>query len=201
MTDRLVNIREMSPRSPEQFAQIRKERREQILQAALEVFAEDSYHGASMASVAKKAKVSKGLIYNYFKSKEELLKTLIVDIFDEVMELMDVDPDVPLNSDGFVKFVELSIDEVIRNPKRWKLYMSLSFQPDVTPIMMTEMMPKIQPFMVLLNNYFAEKGHEDPIATMRYWSAIMDGVQMHYLLDPDNFPIEKVKKMMIDQFA
>ena len=69
------------------------------------------------------------------------------DVFDEVMEHLHLDPDVELDKAGFIKVIEKSVDEVVKNPKRWKLYMSLSFQPDVTPILMQEMMPKIQPFM------------------------------------------------------
>ncbi len=191
----------MAPRSPEQFAEIRELRKHQILEAALHVFAEDSYHGSSMAAVAKKAKISKGLIYNYFKSKEEILVSLVIDVFDEVMDQMDLNLDKPLDKDGFIKVIEKSVDEVVKNPQRWKLYMSLSFQPDVTPILMAQMLPKIQPFMVAVNNYFMGKGYEDPMTMMRYYSAVLDGVQMHILMDPDNFPVEKVKQMMIDQFA
>jgi AcrR family transcriptional regulator len=191
----------MAPRSSEQFAQIREERQYQILEAALHVFAEDSYHGASMAAVAKRAKVSKGLIYNYFKSKEEILISLVIDVFDEVMDQLDLNLNEQLTKACFIQVIEKSVDEVVKNPKRWKLYMSLSFQPDVMPILMQQMMPKIQPFMVAVNNYFISKGHEDPITMMRYYSAVLDGVQMHILMDPDNFPIEKVKKLMIDQFA
>ena len=154
-----------------------------------------------MAAVAKHAKVSKGLIYNYFKSKEEILISLVTDVFDEVMEHLDLNPDVELDKAGFIKVIEKSVDEVVKNPQRWKLYMSLSFQPDVTPILMQQMMPKIQPFMIQLTNYFVAKGHEDPMTVMRYYSAILDGVQMHVLMDPENFPVEKVKQMMIDQFA
>mgnify|MGYP002632209629 CR=1 FL=1 len=191
----------MAPRSPEQFAEIREERKHQILDAALHVFAQDSYHGASMSAVAKRAKVSKGLIYNYFKSKEEILVSLVVDVFDEVMIQLDLNLVKPLDKDGFIKVIEKSVDEVVKNPQRWKLYMSLSFQPDVTPILMEQMMPKIQPFMIAVNNYFMGKGYEDPMTMMRYYSAVLDGVQMHILMDPENFPIEKVKKLMIDQFA
>ncbi len=191
----------MAPRSAEQFAEIREERKRQILEAALHVFAEDSYHGSSMAAVAKRAKVSKGLIYNYFKSKEEILISLVVDVFDEVMDHMDLNLNEPLTKASFTQVIEKSVDEVVKNPQRWKLYMSLSFQPDVTPILMAQMMPKIQPFMIAVNNYFMGKGYEDPMTMMRYYSAILDGVQMHILLDPENFPVEKVKQMMIDQFA
>lgn len=191
----------MAPRSPEQFAEIREERRLQILDAALHVFAEDSYHGSSIAAVAKRAKVSKGLIYNYFKSKEEILLKLISDLFDEAMELMDVDPKVPLTREKFIDVIHKSVDVSVQNPQRWKLYMSLSFQPDVTPLLMEKMLPRIQPFMIQMNNYFMERGHQDPITMMRYYSAVMDGVQLHILMDPQNFPVDKVKQMMIDQFA
>lgn len=191
----------MAPRSSEQFAEIREERKKQILDAALHVFAEDSYHGSSIAAVASRAKVSKGLIYNYFKSKEEILITLIHDLFDEAMDLMDVDTSVPLTKEKFIDIIQRSVDVSVQNPKRWKLYMSLSFQPDVTPLLMEKMLPRIQPLMILMNNYFTERGHEDPITMMRYYSAVMDGVQLHILMDPENFPVEKVKQMMIDQFA
>ena len=154
-----------------------------------------------MAAVAKRAKVSKGLIYNYFKSKEEILISLVVDVFDEVMDQLNLNLGEPLTKDRFIQVIEKSIDEVVKNPQRWKLYTSLSFQPDVTPILMEQMMPKIQPFMIAVSNYFIAKGHKDPMTMMRYYSAVLDGVQMHILMDPENFPIEKVKQMMIDQFA
>jgi AcrR family transcriptional regulator len=191
----------MSPRSPEQFAEIREERIHQILDAALHVFAEESYHGASMAGIAKRAKISKGLIYNYFKSKEDVLKTLILGLFDHFMEVLDLDFTKPLTKAHFKRIIELSVDEVVKSPARWRLFMSLSFQPDVTPLLMTELMPKLAPFMSAVSNYFAEKGYEDPVVAMRYYSAVLDGIQMHIILDPENFPAEKAKQMLINQFV
>lgn len=191
----------MSPRTPEQFEQIRQERIHQILDAALHVFAEGGYHGASIASIAKRAKISKGLIYNYFESKEEILRTLILGLFDHFMDVLQLDFSKPLSKNDFVRIVELSVEVVIKSPARWRLFMSLSFQPDVTPLLMSELMPKLGPLMNALNVYFQEKGHEDPMATMRYYSAVLDGVQMHIILDPENFPAQKIKQMMIDQFA
>lgn len=165
------------------------------------MFAEESYHSASMSSVASRAKVSKGLIYNYFNSKEEILMTLVTDMFDEAIALMDLDMTKPLTKEKFINLIERSLDVVVENPQRWKLYMSLSFQPDVTPLLMEHMMPKVQPYMVLMSNYFNEKGYEDPVTMMRYYSAVVDGIQLHLLMDPKTFPIEKVKRLLIEQFA
>lgn len=48
------------------------DRREQILEAALDVFAEDGFEGATTKEIAARADVTQGLIYFYFPSKEDL---------------------------------------------------------------------------------------------------------------------------------
>lgn len=191
----------MSPRSKQQFANLRTERRQEILNAALKVFANHGYHSASVSMVAKEAGVSKGLMYNYFESKEAVLLTLVNDLFDHVVELMRIVPGEVFTRERFIELIEISIDVAVKEPERWKLYMSLGFQPEVTPILMETMMPKVMPFMMSMSQYFHSKGHEDPVTMMRYYSAVLDGVQMHALLDPENFPVEKVKQMVIAQFA
>lgn len=48
------------------------DRREQILEAALDVFAEEGFDGATTKEIAARADVTHGLIYFYFPSKEDL---------------------------------------------------------------------------------------------------------------------------------
>jgi TetR/AcrR family transcriptional regulator len=52
------------PRRPEQFEAIREKSREKIFSASLELFANKGYDATSIESIAKKAGISKGLIYN-----------------------------------------------------------------------------------------------------------------------------------------
>ena len=52
-----------------------KKRRE-ILQAAMQVFAQDGYHRAKMETVAEEAGIGKGTVYEYFKSKADLFLAL-----------------------------------------------------------------------------------------------------------------------------
>jgi AcrR family transcriptional regulator len=54
-----------------------EERRLQILDAALTVFAEKGYRGTSIKDIAAAAGMSQGLMYHYFKSKEELLRATV----------------------------------------------------------------------------------------------------------------------------
>jgi AcrR family transcriptional regulator len=63
-----------------------EERREAILAAAMEVFADRGYHGASIDQVAQAAGISKSLIYEHFASKADLHASLVE---GEVAELFE----------------------------------------------------------------------------------------------------------------
>ena len=49
------------PKSPEQFDDIRKQKKQLIMDTALELFAENGFHATSISQIAAKAKISKGL--------------------------------------------------------------------------------------------------------------------------------------------
>ncbi len=52
----------------------KSDKREDILQAALEIIAERGFHESPMSFIAEKARVGSGTIYIYFKSKDELIR-------------------------------------------------------------------------------------------------------------------------------
>lgn len=60
------------------------ERRRQILDAAVRVFARQGFHGSRVSDIADEAGVAYGLLYHYFRSKDQLLST----VFSERWELM-----------------------------------------------------------------------------------------------------------------
>jgi TetR/AcrR family fatty acid metabolism transcriptional regulator len=55
------------------------EKRRAILHAAVRVFAEKGYQGCRIADVAKQAGVAYGLVYHYFRNKEELLESVFAE--------------------------------------------------------------------------------------------------------------------------
>ena len=67
---------------PDKRQQLRQERRQQILDAAIAVFAAKGFHAANVSDVAAQAGVSQGTIYWYFESKEELLTAAILSLFE-----------------------------------------------------------------------------------------------------------------------
>jgi TetR/AcrR family fatty acid metabolism transcriptional regulator len=57
-------------------AERQTDRRRQILGAAVKVFAAKGFHAARVGDIAEEAGVAYGLVYHYFKSKDELLETI-----------------------------------------------------------------------------------------------------------------------------
>jgi AcrR family transcriptional regulator len=67
----------MSPRNEEQNELIKDERREQILSAALKAFALKGFAATKISDIVARAEMSHGLVYHYFKSKEEIFYELL----------------------------------------------------------------------------------------------------------------------------
>lgn len=190
------------PRTKKQFEEIRKGKRQIILTAALEVFAKEGYHASTIGAIAKKAGISQGLTYNYFKSKEELINELMIGMIESLMcEFMPVNPKEKFTKEHIVKMISTGIDLVVKDPKFWKLYFTVFLQPDVYAMVIDKMMNMSALYMKAMEKYFKEKGEKDPSAMTRLFAAIMDGVQLHIMIDPKNFPAEKVKKILIKQFT
>lgn len=61
-------------------------KRKRILDAAVRVFAEHGYHGARVGDIAEDAGVAHGLLYHYFASKDEVLKTIFVENWGELLK-------------------------------------------------------------------------------------------------------------------
>jgi TetR/AcrR family transcriptional regulator, fatty acid metabolism regulator protein len=53
-----------------------EDRRRLLLEAAVRVFARSGYHGSRVGDIAEEAGVAHGLLYHYFNSKEEVLRTI-----------------------------------------------------------------------------------------------------------------------------
>ena len=66
----------------------KEERREEILDAAMAVFAEKGVHGASTEEIAKLAGISQPYVFRLFGTKKELYMAVVARCFRRTLELM-----------------------------------------------------------------------------------------------------------------
>lgn len=190
----------MSPRTKEQIKKIRANKKELIMNAALEEFAEFGYHRTSIDKVSKRANISKGLLYNYFENKEDLLKSIIIKGLKLIVEIFDPNKDGFLTEDKFEFFIEQTFEILQKNMPFWKLYFSIITKAGVVEIIKEPMEEYLKPFINTMIDYYNRHEKKNPVAHALLFGATLDGISLNYIMQPEMFPLEEIKKLIIDKF-
>ncbi len=57
-----------------------------ILSAAVEIFAEKGYHNSKIFQIAEKAEIASGSVYLYYEDKEDILNSIFIVIWENLLE-------------------------------------------------------------------------------------------------------------------
>ena len=98
------------------------DRRRQILDAAIRVFARQGFHACRVSDIAREAGVAYGLVYHYFNSKDQVLNELFVERWSlllQAIEEVDARPIAPRDKlDAVAGFI---IDSYRHDPELMKV--------------------------------------------------------------------------------
>lgn len=188
------------PRSAAQYKQIRKEKRELILDTALELFAEKGFHTTSIEQIAKKAGISKGLTYNYFESKNAILDAILKTGFDAIYAHFDIDNDGVLSYNEFEFFIRKSFIAMTENRSFWKLYFSLMMQPVVTETYINTYAETSANLSEMLIRFLTEQGSTDPMKDILMVSSLVKGAYLILVTSPGFFDENKFTDTILEGF-
>jgi len=93
------------------------DKRTAILQAALDLVAENGFHGAPTAQIAERAGVGVGSLYRYFKDKDELIRALFVYVGEcsNQAVLRGYDPNAPIR-EQYLRLCGNVLNHLVENP-------------------------------------------------------------------------------------
>lgn len=199
MTERSVK-KNMSPRTAEQNEQIRAESKHKIMAAAFKLIAKNGYEATSIAMIAKKAGVSKGLLYNYFTSKEELVKALVMGAMEEGDELIET----LFNDDAKQTLKNLFrwfFQEMRERPDHWRLMTELTFKIERFDFVHEIVTAKMNEYFTMVETLLKEIGYENAFAEARIIGAILDGMAFHALMFTDDYPLDEMEIYLIKKYC
>ena len=188
----------MVPRTEKQFKKIRQDKTELILNSALKLFADNGYHSTSISQIAKNAKISKGLIYNYFKSKEALLHDIMLRGLKDFTKALVVKDINNIKKQEIINFIDRSLNLLKTNVDFYRLYFSLVQQGIIVSLFEKEMLEIFSEIFNTIAMYYTQKGEKKPYIKTRFLIATIDGIAAHYLLDINNFPINEIRYFVIE---
>jgi AcrR family transcriptional regulator len=202
----------MSPRSSAQFGEMREEKKNLIMNAALEHFSNIGFHATTITQIARHAGISKGLMYNYFKSKEDLLAAIINKSLTEIYGTFNPDHDSKLTPTEFELFIRQVFNLFREKRQFWKLLLRIMMQQGVYENLLSEEKMPIsvsgiplrefsENMIVLLAEYFARKQQSagpdyDPTTEMLMFTNTIKGFAMTYLFAEEHYQGEYFEKMI-----
>ncbi len=191
----------MSPRSKEQFQEMRQRSREAILNAALELFAARGFHGATIQEIATAAEVSKGLIYNYFPSKKALLHELLQRWMEQLEHLRrevskHESPEARLRA-----MLSISLALLEEHEYQWRLLTALMLQPHVFEEVRTQVRAVYEEFLEELKRDLKSRDQGSGEEEALFLGAVLDGIIYHRMLMGPDYPLAKMRAFIFKTYG
>lgn len=173
-----------------------------MLEAALKVFSEYGYNGATISMIAEEANVSKGLLYTYFTSKDMLLDELIKFGLEKASALMESGA-IPLPADkvSFETGLRATMQLFKEGDSFWRLYCMLILQKNMTEKFEKVVGDFLKQYLSVYTTYFEKKGSHNPLAEAMLFGAVLDGLMFDIMVAPSHYPLDEVLNMVIEKFA
>ena len=172
-----------------------------IMETALELFAVQGFHSTSMNKIAKEAGVSKGLIYNYYESKDALLFAIVAYALEVGKSIMEPHIEGVEPKESLKNMIRISFLSLKEQAQYWKLMTELMLQEDVMKKVKNLLTENMKESFRQIEALFEAMGSASPKIDTRMLVATLDGISLHYLFGLEEYPLEEMEKRVIQQFV
>lgn len=189
----------MSPRRKEENLRIQELSRANILKVSFSLFARFGYTQTSISRIAAKAKISKGLIYHYFRSKPDILKGIFYNLMEEADELLQLARNLPAG-EYLRELIRFSVRYCTAKPEFCRLSIALTVQPKVIRGLEKEIEQIRKQWFPIFERVFRELGYSDPLTEAILLASTLDGMNLNYITDRD-YPIQQIEKLLLYKYG
>ncbi|MBD1396068.1 TetR/AcrR family transcriptional regulator [Pontibacter sp. JH31] len=180
-----------------------QEKREQsihtLTEVALRLFAEQGYEGTSIRTIASEAGMSLGLLYNYFKSKDELLEAIFKRGVQDIHDSFRQQPDGESSGSGIERHIRQTVKLLKEKKDFWKLLHGIRMQSAVVRQLMADMNEQTAYIESQIKQNLIAAGIPFPDLEAKLLFASIDGMAHHFLLH-ENYPIDDVATLLIMKY-
>lgn len=171
-------------------------KKEKITHAALSLFAKHGYTETSVSKIAKEAGVSKGLTYNHFKNKEDLLKSVVIETLGEMTRSL-----VHLDKPNIKHLLQVYFQLLKSKKDLIRLCMLLVIHPE-TPQVVKDMLGEQQVELLQVFAHLLKKlTDESNDIEARILLATLDGITLEYITAENEEVLDRMEAYLMDRYA
>lgn len=191
----------MAPRKAEDNQRIRTNRAREIREAALELFGTRGYHNTTINDVARQVGISKGLMYNYFSGKEDLLRAIVEAMIDESSTFAEELDKLKTPLEKIDATIAYSVRAIEKRPEEARMLLSLIIHRDSMQHISAYSAGATREMIRWFQEIFREAGIADAETETWLLVSALDGLALHYLYfgDKPDYPWEAIKAKFIEK--
>lgn len=179
------------------------DKREQIIETAIKLFAENGFEKTSISTICAKADTSKGLVFHHFKTKDELLREIfarITEIIGSASKEYKQKTDPVERLIAFIEsiFTAMSVGE---HKYIYQLNFNVMFQPSTRRLLQDLIEERTTILQTEVKEIFDFLGYESSSILSKLFVAEIDGIALNYLFLGEDFNLVAVKQVFIEKYV
>jgi AcrR family transcriptional regulator len=174
-------------------------KRDLIIQTALALFARHGYKGTTIGMITSESGVSQGLIYNFFKGKQELLIEIMSAAFQDIQKSMAGYNAQTEPTEAIEQHIRTTIKIIKQRSDFWRLVHAVRLQEGLPGVLMATYREIVTYVTAIFERVFKKLGHTNPRIEALLFLSQIDGMVILYLQD-DRTPIDKLADQLIKRY-
>src|SRR5262245_16783860 len=150
--------------------------------------------------MAQAAGIAEGLLHHCFASKDALLATVVQQSMADVRESFLRDEDATDPHSQIERLIRAAFATVQRKRAFWKLIYAVRMQGAVVASLGDALIAASTEIRTTIERYCRTAGLPQPEIEAAILFALIDGVAQHYVLDPDNYPLDAVTEALVARY-
>jgi AcrR family transcriptional regulator len=175
--------------------------RERILKAAMELFVAKGFHDTTTREITVAAGISKGLMYNYFASKEAILEG-IIDLRTQDISAIIAQCRVAGDAGASIARLITAYCHMLRRDRDYlRFRTALVLQPGIPAAVTARINLRVQQLFDAICALLADVGIHDARQATYELMARLEGMGLHYLGVLQDYPLDHMQQQLIQEYV
>jgi AcrR family transcriptional regulator len=179
------------------------DKREAILRAALKLFTEKGFHGTPTSKIAQEAGVATGTLFHYFKTKEELINKLYIEIKEDLTAALSAGLEDEQTIRGKIRRIWMnSVHWGLQNLAKFNFFLQFSSSPYISKMTKEQATEHLR----FLHEIIEEGKHQDVLKAMPadlildVVTGVVQGTTIHFSNNSERLKDEHYVEMAFNMF-
>lgn len=176
------------------------DKKNKVIEVATLLFAKKGFDKTSMSNICTDAKVSKGLIYHHFKSKEAILIEIFTQTTEKMIEMNEKSKSELNPNTQLQQLINTIFSQLEKDKHLFQFNLNLMFQPTTRKLLSSQMEKRANILFNSVKRIFDQISIERSKVLSYMFIAEIDGIALNYLAVFDDYPLQMIKGELLNKY-